>query len=210
MFDKSQTTLIQYPEGRGGGYTIPDGVTSIGDEAFYVCSRLTSVVIPDSVTGIGNYAFWVCDGLTNVTFGNNVMGIGPNAFTFCANLRWLYFRGNAPRLPYISWQVFSGDPGTVYYLPETTGWGASYGGLPTALWQPRIQTADASFGVGTNQFGFNITWASDMVVVVEACTKPDDPLWFPVGTNTLTGGWSYFCDPDWTNYSGRCYRLRSP
>ena len=42
--------------------TIPDGVTSIGDRAFYSCSGLTSVTIPDSVTSIGDYAFSGCSG----------------------------------------------------------------------------------------------------------------------------------------------------
>ena len=44
---------------------IPNGVTSIGDYAFYA-SGLTSVTIPNSVTSIGNYAFWAC-GMTSVT-----------------------------------------------------------------------------------------------------------------------------------------------
>ena len=43
---------------------------------------------------------------------------------------------------------------TVYYLPETTGWGSTLGGLPTALWPPQAQVDDSSFGVRTNQFGF--------------------------------------------------------
>lgn len=67
-----------------------------------------------------------------------------------------------------------------------------------------------SFGVRTNQFGFNITGNSNLVVVVEACTNPANPAWSPVGTNTLTGGSSYFGDPRWTNYPRRFYRLRSP
>ena len=37
--------------------TIPSGVTSIGDFAFYDCSDLTNVVIPNSVTSIGDNAF---------------------------------------------------------------------------------------------------------------------------------------------------------
>ena len=71
-----------------------------------------------------------------------------------------------------------------------------------------MQTSDASFGVRTNQFGFNITWASDMVVVVEACTNLANPTWFPLATNTLTGGSFYFSDPQWTNYPDRFYRFR--
>ena len=36
LFDKSQTTLLQYPDGKAGAYTIPDSVTSIGDERVLV------------------------------------------------------------------------------------------------------------------------------------------------------------------------------
>jgi len=73
-----------------------------------------------------------------------------------------------------------------------------------------IRSSDANFGVLTNFFGFNINWASGTVVVVEACTNLAQPVWSPVGTNTLTGNWSYFSDPKWTNYPGRFYRLRTP
>jgi hypothetical protein len=47
--------------------TIPDGVTSIGDAAFYRCSGITSVTIPDSVTSIGDGAFGSCIWLTAFT-----------------------------------------------------------------------------------------------------------------------------------------------
>ena len=58
LFDKAQTTLIAYPVGwQGSSYAIPDGVTSIGDYAFYYCYGLTSVTIPESVTSIGECAF---------------------------------------------------------------------------------------------------------------------------------------------------------
>jgi hypothetical protein len=73
-----------------------------------------------------------------------------------------------------------------------------------------VQTSDASFGVQANQFGFTITGISGLVVVVEACTNLVNPAWSPVGTKTLTGGSSYFSDPQWTNYPTRLYRLRSP
>jgi hypothetical protein len=83
------------------------------------------------------------------------------------------------------------------------------------LWNPLAQTSSTSFGVLTNQFGFNITGSSNLVIVVEACTNLANSSWTPVGTNTLntfigTNGTSYFSDPQWTNNPGRFYRLRSP
>ncbi len=66
-----------------------------------------------------------------------------------------------------------------------------------------------SFGVHTNGFGFTIFWATNIPVVVEACTSLANHGWSPVATNTLTNGASYFSDPDWTNYPARFYRLRS-
>ena len=65
---------------------IPNSVTSIGDNAFLVCSGLTSVTIPDSVTSIGKYAFYNCSGLTSVTIPNSVTSIGYGAFGGCSGL----------------------------------------------------------------------------------------------------------------------------
>jgi hypothetical protein len=107
--------------------------------------------------------------------------------------------------------VFANDTNAVvYYLPGSTGWGTTFGSPPltTMLWLPQMLTNDGSFGVQTNQFGFNISWASGQTVVVEASTNIIS--WQPVQTNTLKTGTTYFSDPQWTNYPGRFYRLRSP
>ncbi len=71
LFDESQTTLIEYPEGKAGSYTVPDSVTNLGEDAFFTCTNLTSVSMPASVIGIGNYAFYVCYGLTAITVNTN-------------------------------------------------------------------------------------------------------------------------------------------
>ena len=214
--------------------TIPNGVTSIGDGAFFYCSSLTSVTIPNSVTSIGNSAFSDCSGLTNatipdsvtslgisaffycssltgITIPNSVTNIGVAAFAYCSGLTGVYFMGNAPS---IGMNVFLYDNNaTVYYLPGTSGWGPTFGGLPTALWTlpyPLILNNGPSFGVQTNGFGFIISWATNISVVVEACTNLANPVWQPIQTNTLTGGSSYFSDPQWTNYPSRFYSLSSP
>jgi hypothetical protein len=147
--------------------------------------------------------------------GNGVTSIGDYAFNSCESLTGVYFRGNAPSADSTA---FSGDnSATAYYLTGTTGWEnfTLLTGLPTVFWNPQAQTSDDSFGVRTNRFGFNITGSSNLVIVVEACSNLANPVWTPIGTNTLnnfigTNGTSYFSDPDWTNYPGRFYRLRSP
>ena len=65
---------------------IEDGVTSIGNSAFWSCGGLISVTIPDSVTSIGNFAFSGCVGLTNITIPNSVTCIGMKAFGGCSGL----------------------------------------------------------------------------------------------------------------------------
>jgi BspA type Leucine rich repeat region (6 copies) len=191
--------------------TLPNSVISIGTLAFSHCSNLTNVTIPNSVISIGYGAFDSCTSLTSVTIPNSVTSIGDYTFGYCTRLTGVYFKGNAPSLTSDVYGVFYGYiNATVYYLPGTTGWGPTFGGRPTVLWNPQAQTSGASFGVRTNRFGFTITGTSNLVIVVEACTNLTHPIWSPVRTNTLTGGSSYFSDPQWTNYPGRFYRLRSP
>jgi hypothetical protein len=188
--------------------TIPDSVTNIGEGAFEFCTSLTSITIPNSVASIGKDMFNGCTSLTRITVPNSVTNIGAWAFGGCTSLTGVYFEGNAPTPDPAA---FAGafNP-IVYYLPGTTGWSSTFGGRIALLWNPQVQTSGASFGVRTNRFGFTIIGTSGLIVVVEVCTDPDNPLWSPVGTNTLTGGSSHFSDPQWTNNPASFYRLRSP
>lgn len=65
---------------------IPNTITTIGDNAFYLCAGLTSISIPNSVTIIGDNAFAGCNGLTAVNIPNNLISIGKYAFSHCKQL----------------------------------------------------------------------------------------------------------------------------
>jgi len=255
LFNQNKTLLVQYPPGKVGGYTIsnsvigignsafvachdltsvviPDSVLFIGESAFYACTTLASIAIPNSVTNIGNFAFhqcasltnvmipssvssigqwtfYACTSLTNLTIPGSVTYIGPYAFINCTGLRGIFFRGDSPGI--LDSSIFYNAPDViVYYLPGTAGWGSMYADRPTRLWNPQVQTSDASFGVRTNRFGFKITGTTYIPIVVDACTSLSSPGWLPLQNCTLTNGSIYFSDPQWTNYPARFYRLRWP
>ena len=276
LFNKTRTTLLSYPGGLTGSFSIPDDVTSINNNAFPGCTGLTSITISDSITNIGKFAFQYCTGLTSVTIpdtidainagafyrcrnltniviGASVTDIGENAFVGCSSLisvnipegvtaigqsafygctsltsstipgsvtsigTWafeyctaltnIFFKGNAPTL---GSSVFSSTPATIYYLPGTTGWGTSYGGRPTLLWNPTVQ-CDATFGFASDRFGFNIAGTTNIPVVVQATTNLATGVWMPLLTNTLgASGSLYFTDPSSTNMPARFYRIVWP
>ena len=209
------TIAITGYTGAGGAVTLPsmiDGlpVTSIESDAFAGNATLTSVTIPDGVIRIEAGAFSSCTSLTNVMIPNGVDKIGDDAFELSTNLTGVYFLGNASRH---NRSVFSADNNaTIYYLPGTQGWSGTYAGRPTAQWwlpYPLI-LSNPSFGVQTNAFGFVVSWATNLSVVVESCTNLASSTWVPLITNTLTtNGWFYFSDPQWTNNPARLYRIRS-
>ena len=84
-FQIENGVLVKYT-GNGGDVVVPEGVTSIGNEAFYECSSLTSVTIPDGVMSIEDDAFRYCENLTSVTISDSVTSIGDRAFSSCSSL----------------------------------------------------------------------------------------------------------------------------
>ena len=119
--------------------TIPKGVTSIGNYAFYEFSKLTTIAIPDSVASIGSYAFYKCAALTTLTISANVTTIGDYAFSNCENLLLTVPRESQARIYAGSRglrHVFADDPKAVLTRGGQCGdklWWAIYESAPATL-----------------------------------------------------------------------------
>ena len=86
LYDKTGTTLIQFPCGVGGSVSIPEGVTHIGTSAFTGDTALTNLIFPESLSDIGSSSFALCDGLVNVFIPAGVSNISAGAFAKCSAL----------------------------------------------------------------------------------------------------------------------------
>ena len=98
-FSDDKHTLISYPKKlKDSHYTIPHGVTKIGESAFGKCEKLTSVVLPDGLTDIGEWAFQYCRNLEEVNIPDSVVNIGNGAFNFCDKLRKIEIHGKVSKI----------------------------------------------------------------------------------------------------------------
>jgi len=106
LFNKDGTSLIMYPRGRAGPFSIPFGVETINDYAFDGCQGLTSLEIPDSVHTIGEYAL-VCTGFKTLEIPASVTSINPSALSACGG-------SSGPILDFVSYKGTSNPlmPGT--------------------------------------------------------------------------------------------------
>lgn len=120
LFDKQKKTLIQFPRGKRGSYTVPSGVETIADAAFYDCTYLTSITVPGSVTTIGDNAFYTCHFLRSVEIGENVTYIGKSCFHYCHSLQLFACRAVTP--PDLGSDVFLfvSQASIPLYVPETS------------------------------------------------------------------------------------------
>ena len=118
LFRKADKTLISYPEGKASStYTIPQGIISIGDGAFFDNSSLKSITIPDSVISIGDWAFSSCDSLTSITIPDSVTSIGVGAFESCYSLTSITIPDSVTSIG--DWAFASCDSLTTVSIPDS-------------------------------------------------------------------------------------------
>ena len=81
LFDKSTTILVAYPADKTGStYTIPNGVTVVGANAFALVNRLATVTFPSTVAILGEYAFYEAASISSVNLGTSITSIAKEAF----------------------------------------------------------------------------------------------------------------------------------
>jgi hypothetical protein len=107
VFDQSQSTLVQYPPGRAGSYSIPNTVTTIGQAAFYECNALTSVTIPNSVTILQYSAFAYCANLTSAIFLGNAPSVAGMTFDYGSSDFTLYYFDGAGGFTSPTWNGYT-------------------------------------------------------------------------------------------------------
>ena len=202
LFDKNKTVLIHFPAGKGGHYTIPDGVTSIGDHAFIKCISLTSVTIPDSVTSIGALAFRDCFGLKSVRIPDSITNIKMGAFSSCSNLTSIIFEGNAPLIGTGAFFGVSEDAKIIVYA-GATGFGETFEGLPVII-QKKLEIN--TFSQSASPFSLTLETKSDSTYKIEA--SHDLKQWGEIGEVQGTGSSVKFTDGREALFQKQYYRLK--
>ncbi len=232
LFDKSQSTLIQYALGLAGSYAvptstaairprafegaghltqlaIPDSVLNIGESTFHSCTSLARVVLGSGITNIGNSAFSFCRSLTSVVIPASVARIGSQTFFYCSSLRHVVFAGNGPVTS--EWAFENAPHATIYRHPDSTGWpepGEPFAGRPVQVGLPPMAT-EGRMGMTEGRFEFDLGWAASMPVVVEATHSPTG-TWQAVWTSAPPKATDRFMDPSAAMHSQRLYRVRWP
>lgn len=115
MYDYSSSAPAPWSELKNSFHTLvlPQGLTTIGDNAFADCAALQAVAIPTTITNIGTAAFQNCTALSAVLIPEGVQTIEDNAFKGCSALTSVYAQAQTP--PVLGNTVFNSKP--VCYVP---------------------------------------------------------------------------------------------
>ena len=121
VFSDQEKALVKYT-GNGGDVTLPENFKrenyTIWANAFSGCTGLTSVTIPNSVTSIGEQAFYGCTGLTSVTIPNSVASIGEHTFSGCSGLMSINVESGNPNYASRDGILYNNDKTELIFCPQ--------------------------------------------------------------------------------------------
>ena len=119
LFDKNMETLVSFPAGREGYYTVPEGILEIGYSSFSGCAKMKGVVLPEGLELINGLAFSKCSSLESMVIPASVEYVWTYAFIYCKALHEVRFLGDAPEF---GSYPFRGVTADVYYPAGNPTW----------------------------------------------------------------------------------------
>lgn len=177
LFYKDMRTLLAFPGGRAGAYTVPSGVDLIVDSAFSNCEGLTHASLPAGIREIGAYAFSHCAGLESISIPENVTAISYSAFAGCAKLASVSIPKNVKK---IGTYAFENCPGLkdIYYGGTAAQWAA----IAIRDGNEPLQNAVVHYAADSsgNTMGPNneLAWSqSGRTITVTGPVSAAEPLW---------------------------------
>ena len=187
LCSKDGKTLVACPGGLTS-VTIPEGVTSIGNDAFRGCSRLVSVTIPSSVTSIGSHAFSGCSGLTSVTIPSSVTSIGNDAFSGCSGLTSVTIPSSVTS---IGIQAFVSCSGLTSVTIPSSVTSIGYMAFYNCSSLTSVTIPEGVTSIGDYAFSYCSSLAS--VTIPESVTSIGDSAFNGVAPETLTAAYFPNC-----------------
>lgn len=124
MWDYTEVSMAPWYEYREQitSVRLPEGLTSVGNLAFYDCGALTAVFLPDTVSDVGRYAFAQCGEMVLLDLGDGIQSIGDAAFRDCASLGSVRLPDGLSRLGFQSF--YRCESLTAVTIPASvTDWG---------------------------------------------------------------------------------------
>jgi len=119
---------------------LPSSLEKVPGQTFFKCMGLKEVIVPEGIKGIESGAFAGCEGLKTLELPASIETLDEDAF-YGSGLEGVYFHGNAPTAENAFGEGEEMPQATVYYLEGTTGWGETFCGRPTAVWNPSEKPA---------------------------------------------------------------------
>ncbi|MEI6132596.1 MAG: leucine-rich repeat domain-containing protein [Bacillota bacterium] len=177
LFSKDKLTLLQFPKGKTGPYTVPSGVATIADYSFYQCNGIKEVFIASSVSSVGNNAFRASS-LTKANIPGNVTSIGEFAYAFSTKLLEVYIDSGVSFIGKYAFNSCTSMRAAVFNgFPPSTGPGA----FSRASKDFKIYCQGASAGFSNPWKGYITTTA-----VYIPPTPTPTPIITPTPLPTLT------------------------
>jgi hypothetical protein len=99
VYSEDGKTLVHVATSIEGVFNVPEGVETIGDNAFFGCDKITIINLPDSLRTIGKYAFAYCEKLYLIPIPQGVTKIGEGTFRECKTLRSVAIPEGVTELP---------------------------------------------------------------------------------------------------------------